>query len=106
MSGLTGVGARPDHDLHVLIERDEKLHQAFNRELVKAVVSQGGDFGLRYAEQGANLALFQLARLEQIIHGQRQAGLGLQLSGIGKAQIGEDVGGSAGDPGPGLPLLS
>ena len=38
--------------------------------------------------------------------GQRKARLGLPFSGIGVAKIGEDVGGSAGDPGHGLPLLS
>jgi hypothetical protein len=53
-----------------------------------------------------DFALFQLARLEQFIDGERQARLGLPLGGIGIAQIGEDVGGSAGDFGHGLPLLS
>ncbi len=79
-----------------MIECGEKLHQAFDGELVKAVVFQGGDFGLRHAEQGADLALFQFARLEKFIDGQRQARLGLPFSGIGIAQIGEDVGGSPG----------
>ena len=41
MSGLAGVGARPDHDLNVLVQCGEKLHQAFDGELIKAVVFQG-----------------------------------------------------------------
>ena len=30
MSGFAAIGARPDHDLDVLIERGEELHQAFD----------------------------------------------------------------------------
>ena len=60
VSGLAGIRARPDHDLHVLIERREKFQQAFD---------------------GA---------LEQFIDGQRQARLRLPFSGIGLAKIGED----------------
>ena len=91
MSGLAGIGARPDHDLHVLIEVGEKFHQAFDGELVEAVVFQGRYFRLRHAEQGADLALCEFARLEQFIDGQRQARLGLPFSGIGIAQIGEQA---------------
>ena len=39
MSGLAAIGVRPDHDLHVLIERGEKLHQAFDGEPCKLVVT-------------------------------------------------------------------
>ena len=38
MSRPALLGARPDHDLYVLIEGDEELHQAFDGKLVKAVV--------------------------------------------------------------------
>ena len=37
MSGLAGIGARPDHGLRVLIERDEKFRRAFDGEWVEAV---------------------------------------------------------------------
>ena len=67
MSGLAAGGARPDRDLHVLIERGEKLHQAFDGELGKAVAFQGRDFGLRHSEYRGNFALFKLSRLEQFI---------------------------------------
>ena len=105
MSGLAAIGVRPDHDLHVLIEGSEKLHQTFDGKLIEAIVLQGRNLWLRHAEQGGDFALFELPRLEPFVDGQRQARLGLPYSGIGIAQIDEDVGGSAGDPGHGLPLL-
>ena len=43
MSRPALFGARPDHDLHVLIEGGEELHQAFDGKLVKAVVCQCGN---------------------------------------------------------------
>ena len=67
MSGHAVIGARPDHDLHVLILSLRALSSSLTAS---------------------------------------EARLGLPFSNIGVAQIGEDVGGSAGDPGHGLPLFS
>ena len=64
MPGLAGIGARPDHDLHVLIERSEEFHQTFDGKLVEPIIFQGRDFGLRDAEQDGDFALFQLACFE------------------------------------------
>jgi len=78
---LASVGARPDHDFHVLIERGQELHQAFDREVIEAIVLQGRNFGLRNAQQRRDFPLFQLAAFQQFIDGQRQARFGLPLRG-------------------------
>ena len=77
----SGIGARPDHDLDVLIERSQKFHPAFNGELVKAVIFESRDLGLRNAEQGGDFALFELTCLEQFIYG-------TQCSGFSRGRLG------------------
>ena len=47
-----------DHDVHILIERGQKFHQAFDRELIEPVVFERGHLGLRNAQQTRNLPLF------------------------------------------------
>lgn len=106
MPGAAGIGARPDDDLHVLIERRQERHQAFDRELIEPVVFQGRDFRLRDTQQRRDFPLFQLAALQQFIDGQGQARLGLPFGGICVAQVGEDVGGAAGDLAHGASFVS
>ena len=81
-----------------------------DRELVEAVMFESGDLRLRDVQQLTNLALFELARLQQLVDGQRQARLGLPLGGVGQAEVGEDVGRAARDVvvggGHGVALLS
>ena len=81
MAGFASVGARPDRDFHVLIERGQELHQAFDREVIEAIVFQGRHFGLRNTQQRRDFPLFQLAAFQQFIDGQRQTRFGLPLRG-------------------------
>jgi hypothetical protein len=73
MPGLAGVVTCADHDFDILVECSQKLHQALDGKLIQAVVFQGRDFGLRYAEKYGGFALFQLASLEQFIDRQCQS---------------------------------
>jgi hypothetical protein len=94
--GLTAVGARSDHDLDVLIERGQELHQLFDRELIEPVVFERRDLGLGDAEQHRDFPLLQLAASEQIVDGQSQASFDLPFGCIWVAQVVEDIGGCRG----------
>jgi predicted XRE-type DNA-binding protein len=97
MANLVGVATGPDHDFYIVIECSQKLHQALDGELIESVVFQRRNFGLRYAEKQGDFALFQLASREQFIDRQCQSSLDLPLGGIFITQVGEDVGGAAGN---------
>lgn len=97
MPSLAGVGARPDHDVDILIERGQELHQLFDGELIEPVVYERRDLGLRDAEQRRNFPLFELAVFEQLVDGQCQTRFDLPFGRIGVAQVIEDIGGAARD---------
>jgi len=63
----------PDHDLDILIERREQIHQPFDRETRELVVAKSGYFQLRHSEQLGGRRLRQLALQEQLIQGIHQA---------------------------------
>jgi hypothetical protein len=77
-------GARlpPNHNLDILVERRQQVHQAFHREPRKLVVTECGDLRLRHSQHFGGFGLRQLALFEHLIQRIRQAQFCLPLGGI------------------------
>ena len=90
-------GLSSNHDLDVLVERRQEVHQAFDGKARLLVVRQRRNLRLRNCQHLGGIALRQLAPVHYLIEGKGEAQLGLSLGGVGKAQIGEHVGGAARD---------
>ena len=88
---------RADHDLNVLIESSQKLHQTLDRKLIQPVVLQRRDLRLRHVQQAGDLPLFQLARLQQFVDCQGQTRFGLTFGCVRIAKILEHVVRAPGD---------
>ncbi len=90
-------GFLPNHDLDVLVERRQEVHQTFDGEACQLVVTKRRDLGLRDSQHLGGIGLRDLARFKLLIQRIRQAQLGLTLGTIGKPEICEHVSGPTGD---------
>ncbi len=62
---LSRAGFSPNHDLDVLVERRQQVHQAFDGEARQLVVTERRDLGLRDSEHFGGIGLRELARFER-----------------------------------------
>ena len=96
-TSLPRAGLSPNHDLDILVERRQQVHQAFDGEARQLVVTKRRDLRLRHSQHLGGIGLRELARFKHLIQRIRQAQLGLTLGGIGKPEIREHVSGATGD---------
>src|SRR6476646_9165210 len=66
-SSLARPGLSPDHDLDILVERRQQIHQTFNRKPRQLVVTERGDLRLRHSQRLGRIALRQLAAVQHLI---------------------------------------
>ena len=74
-TGFSRTWLSPNHDLDVLVERRQQVHQAFDGEASQLVVSKCGDLRLGHAEHLGRMGLRELARFKRLIQGIGQAQL-------------------------------
>jgi len=92
----------PDGDFDVLEQGGEKLHEAANGKVARAVAHQQGDLRLLHAENFGDLHLGHAAVLEDRVDLQGELRFEQLLLGIGKSQVGKDVSAAFGYPGSAL----
>src|SRR5262249_22122494 len=98
-TSLQRAGLSPNHDLDILVERRQQVHQAFNGEPCQLVVTKCRDLRLRNSQHLGSITLRQLTRLEHLVQCVRQPQFRLAFSGIWISEILENVRGPASDPG-------
>jgi hypothetical protein len=96
-TSLPRAGLPPNHDLDVLIERRQKVHQAFDGKACQLVATKRGNLRLRDSQHLGSIHLGELALFEHLIQGVGQAQLGLTLGSVGKPKVREHISGAAGD---------
>jgi hypothetical protein len=96
-TGLPRAGLSPNHDLDVLVDRRQQVHQALDREARQLIVTKGRDLRLRHAQHFGGIGLRELALFKHLIQGISQAQLDLTLGGVWKPEIREHVRGAASD---------
>lgn len=89
--------ARPDHDLHILVQERQQLHELFHGEFIELVARQRGHARLRDAEDFDGFDLLQLAGGDDLVDRHGEPGLGLPLYGVRQTKIGKDVPRTFGD---------
>ena len=86
-----------NHDLDILVERRQQVHQAFDGEARQLVVTKRRHLGLRDSQHLGGIGLRELARFKHLIQRIRQAQLGLTLGSVGEPEVGEHVSGATSD---------
>lgn len=87
---------RPHHDLHTLVQRDQRLHQPLQRDVLQPVAPHLRDLGLGHAGEVGGLDLGQATLIDEVIQLHRQQRLGREVLGIVKAEISQHVVGALG----------
>ena len=70
-SRLPRAGLSPDHDLDILVERRQQVHQTFDGEARQLVVTKRRDLRLRYPKHLGGIGLRDLARFKFLIQRKR-----------------------------------
>ena len=86
-AGLPRAGLPPNHNLDILVERRQQIHQAFDRKARQLVVAEGGDLRLRQSQHLGRLGLRERACVHHLIERIGEAQLRITFGGIGKANV-------------------
>jgi len=81
----------PYDDLHVLAERGEEVHEAFDGKGGGAVAHQCGNVRLLDAENLSRVRLLEAASLDEAVDLQGEFGLQQFLLRMGQAKVGENI---------------
>jgi hypothetical protein len=63
------TGLSSNHDLDVLVEHRQQIHQAFDGETREPVLPKGGYLRLRHAEHPGGMGLREVARFKHLVQG-------------------------------------
>ena len=86
-----GLARWPYDDFHVLAERREEVHEAFDGKSAGAVPDQRRDMRLLDAKNLPGFSLLEVAPLDQAVDLQGELGLQRLLFGMRQAEVGEDI---------------
>lgn len=82
---------RPDGDLHVLAERDQKTHQALAGKIGEAPIDQRRHLGLVDAHERGRYDLSQSPALDHAPDMARELRLGQLFFSVGQPHVGKDI---------------
>jgi hypothetical protein len=88
---LVSAPVRFHDNLDILIERDEKAQQAFNRKLPEFAAQHFRDIGLLDAKKIGRLDLFQAAMLQYAVDLENELRFDQVLFGIRQAEVRENI---------------
>src|ERR1035441_332431 len=98
------LAGRPYGNFDVLAERGQKVHEPLDGEVAGLPTHQTGNMRLPDAQNHASLCLCEPTMLDQPVDLEREAGLGLPNSGVGKAEVGKNFAAALFDPDGGVLL--
>src|SRR2546421_6307600 len=90
-TGCVGAMRWSDNDLDVLVERYQRLHQPFERNVLEFVASDLGHLGLGHAGDAGRLHLAEAALGDQLVELERKRRLRRQLIGVIETEVNQHV---------------